>query len=218
MCSFVFLLFRTLYFNLIPFFFRDASMAYILFIGYMRLSTHLVLRILSNPRIYIVVLLYKSLSNPNILIGLYRLFFFLSRVDNHLCFINVRMCLFLCSAHIELGSLKGQIHMYSYLKLSDWFKIQRMIEKKKNRCNFLSKANMLFCICMSLIPLQATCHFTFNKSSISDLYTYFSREWESRKVSTCYRSKRAFGDLETFVTGELKSHAKSTLIEHPKAN
>jgi hypothetical protein len=43
------------------FLFRDASMAYILFIGYMRLSTHLVLCILSNPRIYIVVLLYKSL-------------------------------------------------------------------------------------------------------------------------------------------------------------
>jgi hypothetical protein len=42
---------------------------------------------------------------------------------------------------------------------------------------------------------------------------YFSRECESRKVSTCYRSKRAFGDLETFVTGELKSRAKSTLIE-----
>ena len=79
---------------------------------------------------------------------------------------------------------------------------------------------MLFRICMSLIPLQATCYFTFNKSSIgiSDLYTYFSRERKSRKVSTCYRSKRAFGDLETFVTGELKSRAKSTLIEHPKAN
>ena len=88
-----------------------------------------------------------------------------------------------------------------------------MIEKK-NRCNFLSKANVLFRICMSLIPLQATCYFTFNKSSISD----FSRERKSRKVSTCYRSKRAFGDLETFVTGELKSRAKSTLIEHPKAN
>ena len=88
-----------------------------------------------------------------------------------------------------------------------------MIEKKKkNRCTFLSKANVLFHICMSLIPLQATCYFTFNKS---DLYTYFSRERESRKVSTCYRSKCAFGDLETFVTGEL---AKSTLIEHPKAN
>jgi hypothetical protein len=40
---------------------------------------HLVLRILSNPRIYIVVLLYKSLSNPNISIGLYRLFFSFSR-------------------------------------------------------------------------------------------------------------------------------------------
>ena len=52
--------------------------------------------------------------------------------------------------------------------------------------------------------------------AISDVYTYFSRE--PRKVSTCYRSKRAFGDLETFVTGELKSRAKSTLIEHPKAN
>jgi hypothetical protein len=46
----------------------------------------------------------------------------------------------------------------------------------------------------------------------------FSRKRESRKVSTCYRSKRAFGDLKTFVTGELKSRAKSTLIEHPKAN
>ena len=32
-----------------------------------------------------------------------------------------------------------------------------------------------------------------------------------------YRSKRAFGDLETFVTGELQSRAKSTIIEHPKA-
>ena len=92
-----------------------------------------------------------------------------------------------------------------------------MIEKK-NRCNFLSKANVLFRICMWLIPLQATCYFTFNKSSISDLYTYFSRERESRKFSTCYRSKRAFEYLETFVTGELKSRAKSTLIEHPKAN
>jgi hypothetical protein len=55
-----------------------------------------------------------------------------------------------------------------------------MIEKK-NRYNFLSKVNVLFRICMSLIPLQATCYFTFNKSSISDLYTYFSRERESRK-------------------------------------
>jgi hypothetical protein len=66
---------------------------------------------------------------------------------------------------------------------------------KKIDVIFLSKANVLFRSCMSLIPLQATCHFTFNKSSISDLYTYFSRERESRKVSTCYRSKRAFGDL-----------------------
>jgi hypothetical protein len=84
MCSFVFcclvlffLLFRTLYFNLIMGFFQGC-MAYILFIGYMRLSTHLVLHILSNPRIYIVVLLYKSLSNPNISIGLYRCYFFFS--------------------------------------------------------------------------------------------------------------------------------------------
>ena len=77
--SLVFLLFRTLYFNLIPFFFfRDASMAYILFIVFMRLSTHLVLRILFNPGIYIVVLnsINKSLSNPNISIGLYRCYFF----------------------------------------------------------------------------------------------------------------------------------------------
>ena len=95
MCSFVYLLFQ---FDT-GVFFRDASMGYILFIGYMRLSMLLVLHILSNPRIYIVVLLYKSLSNPNISIGLYiDVIFF-----NHLCFINVRMCLFLCSAHIELG-------------------------------------------------------------------------------------------------------------------
>ena len=31
-----------------------------------------------------------------------------------------------------------------------------------------------------------------------------------------YRSKRAFRDLETFVTGELLSRAESTVIEHPK--
>ena len=98
--SFVFCIISYFIFQFDTGFFRDASMAYILF---MRLSTHLVLRILSNPRIYIVVLLYKSLSNPNISIGLYRLFFSLSRVDNQLCFINIRMCLFLCSAHIELG-------------------------------------------------------------------------------------------------------------------
>ena len=78
-------------------------MAYILFIGYMRLSTHLVLRILSNPRIYIVVLLYKSLSNLNISIGLYRCYFFFSHELIVTYFINVRMCQFLCSAHIELG-------------------------------------------------------------------------------------------------------------------
>ena len=84
--SFDFLLFRTLYFNLIPFFFfRDASMAYILFIGFMRLSTHLVLRILSNPGIYIGVLLYKSLSNPNISIGLYRCYFLLNRAVRAVC-------------------------------------------------------------------------------------------------------------------------------------
>ena len=51
-------------------------MAYILFIGFMRLITHLVLRILFNPGIYIVVLLYKSLSNPNISIDLYWCYFF----------------------------------------------------------------------------------------------------------------------------------------------
>jgi hypothetical protein len=32
-----------------------------------------------------------------------------------------------------------------------------------------------------------------------------------------YRSKRAFRNLETFVTGELQSRAESTVIEHPKA-
>ena len=105
-CSFVFLLFRTLYFNFIPFFFFQGCQHGIHFIYRIyEAEQHLVLHILSNPRIYIVVLLYISLSNPNISIGLYRCLFFslLSLVDNHPCFINVRMCLFLCSAHIELG-------------------------------------------------------------------------------------------------------------------
>jgi hypothetical protein len=98
--SFVFLLFRTLYFNLIPvFFFRDASMAYILFIGYMRLSTHLVLRILSNPRIYIVVLLYKSLSNPKISIGLYRCYFFLSHELIITCVLSMCGCVYFYLVH-----------------------------------------------------------------------------------------------------------------------
>jgi hypothetical protein len=72
MCSFVFCCLVLIFYyfvlyisNWYRFFFRDASMAYILFIGFMRLSTHLVLRILSNPGIYIVVLLYKSLSNQS---------------------------------------------------------------------------------------------------------------------------------------------------------
>ena len=79
-------------------------MAYILFIGFMRLSTHLVLRILSNPGIYIVVLLhvYKFLSNPNISIGLYRCYFFsLSRVDKHPCFLSMTMygCVYFYLVH-----------------------------------------------------------------------------------------------------------------------
>jgi hypothetical protein len=80
MCSFVFccLVYFFYYFVLyisIWYRFFFSGMPYILFIGFMRLSTHLVLRILSNPGIYIVVLLYKSLSNPNISIGLYRCYF-----------------------------------------------------------------------------------------------------------------------------------------------
>jgi hypothetical protein len=229
MCSFVFcyLVLFFYYFVLYisiwyRFFFRDASMAYILIIGYTRLSTHLVLRILANPRIYIVVLLYKSLSNPNISNGLYRCYFFFSHELIITCVLSMYGCVYFYLVHklnsVTKRSLKGQIH--SYLRLRDWFKnTLRMIEKKKkNWCNFLSKVNVLFRICMSLIPLQAMFRFTFNKRSISDLYTYFSREWESRKLSTCYRSKHAFGDLETFVTGELKSRAMSTFIEHPKAN
>ena len=114
MCSFVFcclvlffLLFRTLYFNLIPVFFQGCQHSIHFIYRIYEAEHHLVLRILSNPRMYILVLLYKSLSNPNISIGLYRCYFFsLSRVDNHLCFINVWMCLFLSSAHIELGHKK----------------------------------------------------------------------------------------------------------------
>jgi hypothetical protein len=146
-------------------------MAYILFIGYM--NTHLVLRILSNS---------------NISIGLHRCYFFLSHEliitwYYRLYFIYVWVCLFLCSEHIEL-SLKGQIH--SYLRQRDWFKNKpRRIEKKKKiDVNFY--LNVLFCICMSLIPLQAMCHFTFNKSGYTFPFecTHFS--CESRKVSTCW--------------------------------
>ena len=70
-----------------------SGMAYILFIGYM--SMHLVLRVLSNP---------------NISIGLHRCYLFLSEeliitwyYNYRLYFIYVWVCLFLCSAHIELG-------------------------------------------------------------------------------------------------------------------
>ena len=48
-CLVLFFYYFVLYISIwYRFFFRDAIMAYILFIGYMRLSTHLVLRILSN--------------------------------------------------------------------------------------------------------------------------------------------------------------------------
>jgi hypothetical protein len=53
----------------------------------------------------------------------------------------------------------------------------RRIEKKKNiDVNFY--INVLFRICMSLISLQATCHFIFNKSGYTFPfeYTHFSRE------------------------------------------
>jgi hypothetical protein len=48
------------------------------------------------------------LSNPNISIGLHRCYFFFSHEliitwYYRLYFIYVRVCLFLCSAHIELG-------------------------------------------------------------------------------------------------------------------
>jgi hypothetical protein len=102
MCSFVFccLVLFLYYFDVIPFFFfRDASMAYILFIGYMRLSTHLVLRILYNPRIYIVVLLYKSLSNPNISIGLYRCYLFFSHKLIITCVLSMYRCVYFYLVH-----------------------------------------------------------------------------------------------------------------------
>ena len=67
-------------------------MEYILFIAFMRLSKHLVLRILSNPGIYIAVLLYKSLSNPNISIGLYRCYFFFSNELIITCVLSLYGC------------------------------------------------------------------------------------------------------------------------------
>jgi hypothetical protein len=70
-------------------------------------------------------------------------------------------------------------------------------KEKKIDVNFY--LNVRFRICMSLIPLQATCH------------VYLLLRWIH--ISLCthifhmlviyYRSKRAFGDLETFVTGEV---------------
>jgi hypothetical protein len=74
-------------------------MAYILFIGYMRLSTHLVLRILSNPRIYIVILLYKSLSNPNISIGLCQCYFFFSHELIITCVLSMYGCVYFYLVH-----------------------------------------------------------------------------------------------------------------------
>ena len=75
------------------------------------------------------------LSNPNISIGLHRCYFFLSHEliitwYFRLYFIYVRVRLFLCSAHIELGHWK--VKYTSYLRLRDWFKNKpRRIEKKK---------------------------------------------------------------------------------------
>ena len=74
--------------------------------------------------------------------------------------------------------------------MRNWFKNKpRRIEKKKKiDVNFY--LNVRFRICMSIITLQATCRFTFNKSGYifpyvdSVYYTQLSREWESRKGST----------------------------------
>ena len=47
-------------------------------------------------------------------------------------------------------------------------------KEKKIDVNFY--LNVRFRICMSLIPLQATCHFTLKKVDIHfPLYTHFSR-------------------------------------------
>jgi hypothetical protein len=53
-------------------------------------------------------------------------------------------------------------------------KPRRIEKRKKIDVNF--HLNVLFRICMSLIPLQATCHFTFNKSGYTFPfeYTHFS--------------------------------------------
>ena len=93
-CLVLFFYYFVLYISIWSFDTRFFSgMAYILFIGYM--SMHLVLRT-------------GILSNPNISIGLHRCYFFLSHEliitwYYRLYFIYVRVCLFLCSAHIELG-------------------------------------------------------------------------------------------------------------------
>ena len=106
MCSFVFCCLVLFFYYFVLYIsicyrviFRDASMAYILFIGYMRLSTHLVLRILSNPRIYIVILLYKSLSNPNISIGLCQCYFFLSHELIITCVLSMYGCVYFYLVH-----------------------------------------------------------------------------------------------------------------------
>ena len=138
MCSFVFcclvLFFFTISYFIFQFdtgfFFRDASMAYILFIGYMRLSTHLVLCILSNPRIYIVVLLYKSLSNLNISIGLYRCYFFFSHEVIITCVLSMYGCVYFYVVHI-LNSVTKRSNTQLPEAEGLFKNTPRMIEKKK---------------------------------------------------------------------------------------
>jgi hypothetical protein len=60
------------------------------------------------------------------------------------------------------------------LRIDFVFKPRRIEKKKKIDVNFY--LNVRFRICMSLIPLQATCHFTLNKSGYTFpfVHTFFT--------------------------------------------
>jgi Na+/melibiose symporter-like transporter len=73
-------------------------------------------------------------------------------------FIYVWVCLFLCSAHIELGHWKVK---YSYLRLRDWFKNKlRKIEKKID-VNFYLNVLFRFRICTLYVVNPLASHVSF---------------------------------------------------------
>jgi hypothetical protein len=70
--------------------------------SYMYVYTRMIFAAVLSPAIKIFHRHLAYYINP-CLIPTFRLVYIDVIFFNHLCFINVRMCLFLCSAHIELG-------------------------------------------------------------------------------------------------------------------